>query len=99
MCLCSEGNDCTLKEVDTDIKERQRSNWHGGRRNHFRKHDVCKLAASEEAVAGSQLSVLDGEDIQRKRPTRLFQLRNVARKNTTSTSEDISGEEVNKNEV
>lgn len=89
-----------MKEVDSDIEERRRANGRGGRRNRFKKRGIRKPAVSEEGIEGSQLSVADGEDIQSERRTRIFRPhRNAARKKTSSISEDISGEEVNKNEV
>jgi hypothetical protein len=75
------------------------ANGHGGRRNRFRKR-TRKPAASEEGAEGSQISVADGEDMQSERPTRIFHLhRSAARKKTSSISEDVSLEEVNKSEV
>jgi hypothetical protein len=98
--LCSEGNDCTLKEVNSDTEEHHRANGRGGRRNHFRKHHgIRKSAVSEEDIEGSQPSVVDGEDVQGERPTRIFHLHRNAAKKTSSISADVCGEDVNKNEV
>ncbi|XP_023724618.1 methenyltetrahydrofolate synthase domain-containing protein isoform X3 [Cryptotermes secundus] len=92
-----EGKDCTLKEVDSDVGEHPRASGHGYRRNRFRRrHGIPKSPQSEKGVEGPQLSVIDGEDIQNKRPFR--RPRPAARKQTSSTPKHGYGKEVNKDE-
>jgi hypothetical protein len=101
LCLCSEGKDCTLKEVDSDVEKRPRANGRGYRKNRFRRrHSIPKSTQSEKDTEGPQLSAIDGEDTQHKRPSHMFRRpRPAARKQTQSTPKDEYGKEVNKDEV
>jgi hypothetical protein len=87
-----------LKEVDSDVGERPRGSGRGYRRNRFRRRrGIPKSAQSEKGIEGPELSVIDGEDIQNKKPFR--RPRPATRKQTSSTPKHEYGTEVNKDEV
>jgi hypothetical protein len=96
-CLCSEGKECTLKEVDPDFEERVRANECGGRRSIFRRRRGAHTSAhTNEGTQSPQQCVLD-EDNQSERPTHMFQRHRSSASKWTSAMP--KSEEVDKTEV
>lgn len=101
LCLCSEGKECTLREVDPDFEERLRANEGGYRRSTFRRRrGIHKSAHTEEGIQSPQQCVLDEEDSQRERHTHMFHRhRSSATKWTSAMAKSVYSEEVDKTEV
>jgi hypothetical protein len=98
--LCSEGKECTLREVDPDFEERLQANESGYRRSTFRRRrGIHKSAHTEEGIQSPQQCVLD-EDNQSERHTHMFHRhRSSATKWTSAMAKTVYSEEVDKTEV
>ena len=89
-----------MKEADPDFEERLRANEYGDRRNSFRRRRGIHRSAHTEGIQSPQQCVLDDEDNQSERPTRMFHHhRSSARKWTSTVAKSAYSEEVDKTEV
>jgi hypothetical protein len=90
-----------LREFDPDFEERLRANESGYRRSTFRRRrGIHKSDHTEEGIQSPQQYVLDEEDNQSERPTRMFQRhRSSATKWTSAMAKSVYSEEVDKTEV
>jgi len=100
LCLCSEGKECKLKEVDPDFGEHLRANESGYRRSTFRRRGIHKSAHTEEGIQSPQQCVLDEEDNQSERHTHmLHRHRSSATKWTSAMAKSVYSEDADKTEV